>query len=47
MKECACAMAALMAIVRLCHAIAYYPADGVTYDLNDLLQGVQACLNEF
>jgi hypothetical protein len=44
LKECACVMAASAGLVRLCDAVAYYPDDDLTYDLNRLLEDFRACL---
>jgi hypothetical protein len=37
MRECACVLGASAALVKLCDALAYYPADDITYDLKSLL----------
>jgi hypothetical protein len=44
MSECACALAASAAIVKLCDAVAYYPADDVTYTLKTVVDEFQDCL---
>lgn len=44
MNECACVLAASAALVKLCDAVAYYPDDNRTYDLNALLQEAKRCL---
>jgi hypothetical protein len=44
MSECACALAASATLVKLCGAVAYYPADSLTYDLEGLLNEIHSCL---
>jgi hypothetical protein len=44
LNECACVMAASAALVKLCDAVAYYPDDNLTYDLNGLLDAAKECL---
>ena len=44
MNECACVLAASAGLVRLCDAVAYYPDDDLTYDLNHLLEDFRACV---
>ena len=44
MSECACVLAASAAMVKQCDAVAYYPADGITYALKTLLDEFQTCL---
>jgi hypothetical protein len=46
MHECACVLGAAAALVKLCDAVAYYPADDVACDLVSLLNELQACLRE-
>jgi hypothetical protein len=43
LNECACVLAASAGLVRLCDAVAYYPDDDLTYDLNRLLEDFRAC----
>jgi hypothetical protein len=44
MNECACVLAASAGLAKLCDAIAYYPDDDLTYDLNGLLEEVKRSL---
>ena len=44
MKECACVLVASAALVKLCDAVAYYPDDDLTYDLNGLIQEAKSAL---
>jgi hypothetical protein len=44
MNECACVLAASVALVKLCDAVAYYPDDNLTYDLKGLLEEAKRCL---
>jgi hypothetical protein len=44
LNECACVLAASAALVKLCDAVAYYPDDNLTYDLNGLLEEAKRCL---
>ena len=46
MSECACVLGASAALVKLCDAVAYYPADDIRYDLKSLLDELQGCLTE-
>jgi|SRR6267378_897502 len=46
MSECACVLGASAALVKLCDAAAYYPPDGITYDLKSLLDELQGCLKQ-
>jgi hypothetical protein len=46
MSECACVLGAAAALVKLCDAVVYYPADNITYDLKNLLDELQGCLKE-
>ena len=42
MNECACVLAASAGLVKLCDAVAYYPDDDLTYNLNGLLEEAKA-----
>src|SRR5262245_54664457 len=44
--ECACVMGASLALVRAFGAIAYYPADDITYDDATLERDLRQCLAE-
>ena len=44
MTECACVLAASAAMVKQCDAVAYYPADDLTYTLKTLVDEFQDCL---
>ena len=44
MSECACVLAASAAMVKVCDAVAYYPADDIKYTLQSLLDEFQDCL---
>jgi hypothetical protein len=44
MSECACVLAASAAMVEHCDAVAYYPADDLTYTLKTLVDEFQGCL---
>ena len=44
MTECACVLAASAAMVKQCDAVAYYPADDLTYTLKSLVDEFQDCL---
>lgn len=46
MSECACVLDAAAALIKLCDAVAYYPADNIIYDLKSLLDELQGCLKE-
>ena len=38
LSECACVLAASAGLVKLCDAVAYYPGDDLTYDLDGLVK---------
>jgi hypothetical protein len=44
MHECACVLAASAALVKLCDAVAYFPDDDLTYDLNGLIEEANSAL---
>ncbi|HEY3767769.1 MAG TPA: hypothetical protein VGN44_03775 [Candidatus Angelobacter sp.] len=44
LNECACVMAASAGLVKLCNALAFFPGDDLTYDLNGLLNEANSCL---
>jgi hypothetical protein len=46
LAECACVMGASLALVRAFGAIAYYPADDITYDEGSLERDLRGCLAE-
>jgi hypothetical protein len=43
-NECACVMSASAGLVKLCGALAFFPGDDLTYDLNGLLSEANSCL---
>ena len=46
LAECACVLGASLALVRASGAIAYYPADDITYDDASLERDLRECLPE-
>jgi hypothetical protein len=44
LNECACVMAASAGLVKLCDALAFFPGDDLTNDLNGLLIEANSCL---
>lgn len=46
MSECACILATSAALIKLCDAVAYYPADDIRCDMQALLDELQGCLKE-
>jgi hypothetical protein len=46
MSECACVLAASAAMIKVCDAVAYYPADDIKYTLQRLLDEFQDVLKQ-
>jgi hypothetical protein len=46
MRECACVLGISAALIKLCDATSYYPADDITYDLKRTLGEVHDCLKQ-
>jgi hypothetical protein len=45
LSECACVLAASAGLVKLCDAVAYYPDDDLTYDLDGLVKEVNVVIH--
>jgi len=44
LSECACVLAASAGLVKLCDAVAYYPDDDLTYNLDGLVEEVNVAI---
>lgn len=45
LTECACVLAASAGLVKLCDAVAYYPDDDLTYDLDGLIKEANVAIS--